>query len=123
MVGPRPWEAPPAPPSEEIGLWEVLRRVGWPLLGCLVAGVALRPLTLAALLVAWMFSMNVRVGGLAVRRAFGAAIGGVSMVLVVAIMLQYFDPLAAATIAARWACGLLLFICPLLVWRASQNTR
>ena len=123
LIGPQPWNTPPAPSSEGIGLGEVLRRVGWPLLGCLVAGVALRPLALPALLAAWMFSMGVRVGGLGVRRAFGAAIGVVSLVLVVAIMLQYFDPLDAANTAARWACGLLLFICPLLVWRASQNTR
>ncbi|SES01572.1 hypothetical protein SAMN05443377_13022 [Propionibacterium cyclohexanicum] len=101
-----------AAPSQEIGLAQTLRAAGWPMLICLAVGAAIAPLSLLALLGAWILSMLNPATAIALRRVYLVAVLVVAGLIFIALLAQLVDPMSLAVGAARWLCLGMLVACP-----------
>lgn len=107
-----PTGSPVGATPNRVSLGESLRATGWPMLAALAVGVLIGPLSLLALLAAWMLCMLSPPTALALRRVYALAMSLMVGVVFVALVSQVFDPMTLAVQWARWVCLALLVVCP-----------
>lgn len=116
-LGAPPRGMPVVPRPARIGLGEVLKAIGRPMLIVLLAGSVLSPLSLIALVIAWMLSMLNPQTSAALRKVYLGAVGVLVLVVLGALLMEYYDPLSLANGWARWVCLALLVACPVAMRR------
>lgn len=96
------------------GVGNLLRATGAGMLSALAIGFIIRPLSLTMLILAWILSMTAPRSRRLQRSAFLIALGIMTVVIVLATLRSYEQPLTTANSVAQWVCLAMVLVSPRL---------